>query len=70
VEAAFAAQPALQAAHPAVVARVIVAKQMQQTMESEDPQFRLLGVPGLQGLAPGHASRDHDLTQQGLRAPG
>jgi hypothetical protein len=70
VEAALTAQPALEPTHRAVVALVIVAKQVQQAVQREYPQLGPLAVARFARLPSRHAAGDHDLTQEGLRAEG
>jgi hypothetical protein len=67
VEAAFAAQPALEPTHRAVVALVIVAKQVQQAMQREYPELGPLAVARVARLPSRHAAGDHDVSQEGIR---
>ena len=62
-QAALAAQPALEPCHPAVVVLVIIAKQMQQSMQREHPQFGLQAVAGLPGLPAAQRRGDHDVAE-------
>ena len=68
-QAALAAQAALDAAHPAAVALVIVAEQVQQAVEREDAQLGQLGVARRARLTPRDAARDDDVAQKGTGAP-
>src|SRR5262249_47235038 len=49
-----------------VVALVIVAEQVQQSMECEHAEFRLLAVASRMRLPAGDAARDHDIAQEGI----
>ena len=67
-QAALAAQPALDARHPAVVALVIVAEQVQQAVQRQHPQFGPLGVPAPR--APGAARRRAAITMSPRKGSG
>src|ERR1700682_4086048 len=69
-EASFAAKTPLGAAHLAAVALVVVAEQMQQAVERQDPELGELRVARLARLAPRHAAGDHDLPQKTIRHNG
>jgi hypothetical protein len=57
-----AAQPRLESLHVAPVPFVIVAQQVQESMERQNAQLDAEGVTKRRGLAPGDASRDGDVT--------
>ena len=61
---ALAPQPPLDPRHPAVVALVIVAEQVQQAVQREHPQLGALVVAGGARLAPRDAAGDHDVAQK------
>jgi hypothetical protein len=50
------------AAHLTRVALVVVAEQVQQPMQSQDPELGQLRVPRFPSLSPRHSSRDYDLS--------
>ena len=43
---------------------MIVAEQVQQAVQGQDPQLGPLRVPGRARLAPRDAARDHDISQE------
>jgi hypothetical protein len=58
---ALAAQPALGAIHPSVVAFVIVAKKMQKPVKREDFQLGQLGMARIACLPLRHTACDDDV---------
>jgi len=60
----LAQQPLLDPAHAAVVARVIVAEQVQQAVQRENLQFGELRVPCVARLTAGDAAGDDDVAQE------
>src|SRR5919112_5484239 len=65
LQSTLLAEPRLGARHCPVVVRVVVVvtKKMEQTVECEHPQLGLKRVTGFTGLARGHASRDHEVSE-------
>ena len=61
LQAARAAQPPLEPTHLAGVAFVIIAKEVQQTVQSKNPKFGVETVPGGGRLAPRNTKRNHDI---------
>ena len=57
------AQPALEPGHPAVIALVIIAEQVQQAVQRQHPQLGLQRMPGLPGLPARDARGNHDVAQ-------
>ena len=60
----FAPKALFGAAHLAAVALVVVAEQVQQAVQRQDPELGQLRVARVAGLTPGHAAGDHDLAQR------
>ena len=63
MDAVTAQEPALEPAHPPIVALVIVAEQVQQTVKRQHAKLVVLAMPHLPGLPPGDASRDDDVAE-------
>ena len=61
---ALAPEPALEACHPPVIPLVIIAKQVQQAVQREDPQLNLERVARVARLAPGNAGRNDDVAKK------
>ena len=60
------AQPGLDAGHPPGVALVIIAKEVQQAVESQDTHFSTQRMARLRRLRTGHADPDDDVAQPAL----
>src|SRR5687768_11075474 len=60
---ALAAQPPLDSRHPALILLVIVAKQVEQTMQCKHTQLRLQRMPGIARLSAGHSGGDDHIPQ-------
>ncbi|HEY3042952.1 MAG TPA: hypothetical protein VGJ39_02955 [Vicinamibacterales bacterium] len=60
-QTSFTPKTLLGAPHLATVVFVVVAEQMQQPMQGQDPELGELGVAGFPGLTPRHSPRDDDL---------
>jgi hypothetical protein len=69
-EPALAAQAPFQASHPAIIVLVIIAKKMQQAMQSQDPELDRARVPRLPGLAAGKSFSNHDIAKIARLASG
>ena len=63
VKPAAGAQPGLDPRHPAGVALVIIAKQVQQAVQRQYPKLRAERVPRLGGLLAGDPDTNHDIAQ-------
>jgi hypothetical protein len=63
-QAALTAQPAFQTQHPSVVGLVIVAQQVQQTVQSKDSHLDALRVSSSSRLPARYAPRYYDVTQE------
>lgn len=61
MQAALAAQAALDTQHPAIVLLVVVAEEVQQAVKREHAQLGALGVPRVARLAASDAAGDHDV---------
>ena len=66
----FRRRRSLDAPHLAGVALVVVAEQMEQAVQRQDPQLGQLRVTRLARLPPGDAAGDHDLPQETLHHRG
>jgi hypothetical protein len=62
-EAAALAEPPLEPGHPAVIALVIIAEQVQQAMERQDTQFCCERMTRVAGLASGDSGGNYDVTE-------
>ena len=60
----MATQPPLESFHLPVILLVIIAKQMQQAVEREDPQFGLERVSSLPGLSPCDTAGNHNVSKK------
>ena len=60
---AAGAQAGLDAGHPPRIALVIIAKEVQQAVKSEDSKLGAQRVPRRLGLAAGNPDPDHDIAQ-------
>jgi len=63
-QATLPTQTTLDPGHPAVISLVIIAKKMQQAMQSQDPQLDLNRMPGVPGLAPRNPACNHDFAKK------
>ena len=63
IQSTSAAEPGLQARHTSVIALVIIAKKMQQSVERQHPQLGLERVSRLEGLPARDACRNHDISE-------
>jgi hypothetical protein len=62
LQPARATQSPLEPTHLAGVALVIIAKEVQQTVQGEDPELRRQAVSGGLRLAPRNTKRNHDIS--------
>ena len=63
VQTALPAEPGLEAGHPAVIVLVIIAEQVQESVQRQHPQLGLKGMPGIARLPACDAGGDDDVTQ-------
>ena len=63
-QATLPAQTTLDPGHAAVIPLVIIAKKMQQAVQSEHPQLDLDRVARLPGLAARNSAGDHDFAEK------
>jgi hypothetical protein len=63
-QATLPPQTTLEAGHPAVISLVIIAKKMQQPMQSEDAQLDMQRMPGLARLTAGNSTGNHDFAEK------
>jgi len=61
-QAALPAEASFEAQHAAVVLLVIVSEEVEEAVQSKNPELGALGVARRAGLAPGDASRDDDVS--------
>ena len=63
----FATQPPLDPPHQAVVSLVVVADEMQEAVEGENPKLSEIRVTGRARLPPRDAASDDDVSEEGVR---
>ena len=69
-QAALPAQTAFEAQHATVVLFVIVAEEVQEAVQGEDPELGAFRVTRCAGLVFGDTSRDDDVPEEGNRDSG
>src|ERR1044072_5107207 len=63
-QATLSTQTTLDPGHPAAISLVIIAKKMEQAVQSQHPELDLNRVAGLPGLAPRNPARNHDFAKK------
>ena len=63
-QATLPTQTTFDPGHPAVISLVIIAKKVQQAVQSQDPQLDLNRMAGQPGLAARNPARNHDFAQK------
>jgi len=63
-QATLPAQTTLDPGHPAAIPLVIIAKKVQQAMQSQHPKLNLNRVAGVPGLAARNSAGNHDFAEK------
>jgi hypothetical protein len=61
-QTAFPAEASLETQHATVVVLVIVSEEVEEAVQSKNPELGAFRVARRAGLAPGNASRDDDVS--------